>query len=143
MTWKEECLSALHTEDLFIDYGHRTRFKELLDCFSEQPFFTSGLCKCMYLSAWDDGHFFIMLGTLNQMALARETSLEGMRFTGDILASEQQDAQYYAYLLANSFLDGTSFSLPDEAQVPRDIQFIIRQAQKAAAIIDQCFDTKA
>ena len=127
MTMNERCLAALGEEHMFLDSGHRTRFKELLDCFSSQPFFTPGLCKCMYLSAWDEGHFCIMLETLNQMALGGETGLEGMRFTGD--------------LLANAFLDDAPFSLDPAAQIPDEIRYIIDQALKAAAIIDQCFET--
>ena len=138
MTWKDLCLSALNEEKMFIDSGHRTRFKELLDCFSDQPFFTPGLCKCMYLSAWDDSHFFIMLETLNQMVLGGEISLDGMRFTGDILANEQQNAEAYVYLLANSFLDNVPFTVPEEVSIPEEMQFIIQQALKAAAVIDQC-----
>lgn len=141
MTMNERCLAALGEEHMFVDSGHRTRFKELLDCFSGQPFFTPGLCKCMYLSAWDDGHFCIMLETLNQMALGGETGLEGMRFTGDLLANAQEDAQYYVYMLANAFLDDAPFSLDPDAQIPDEIRYIIGQALKAAAIIDQCFET--
>ena len=92
----------------------------------------------MYLSAWDDSHFFIMLETLNQMVLGGEISLDGMRFTGDILANEQQNAEAYVYLLANSFLDNVPFTVPEEVSIPEEIQFIIQHALKAAAVIDQC-----
>ena len=53
MNWKDRCFLYLNEEKLFEDSEHRTRFWELLDCYGEQPFFTKGLCKCMYLSAWD------------------------------------------------------------------------------------------
>ena len=82
-----------------------------------------------------------MLETLNQMALGGETGLEGMRFTGDLLANAQEDAQYYVYMLANAFLDDAPFSLDPAVQVPDEIRYIIDQALKAAAIIDQCFET--
>ena len=64
MNWKTSCYLALEEEKLFETYGHRNRFMELLDCFDDQPFFSPGLCKCMYLSAWDEEHFAIMLETL-------------------------------------------------------------------------------
>lgn len=138
MNWKEKCFSALKEADLFEDSGHRTRFKELMDCFCSQPFFTGGLCKCMYLSAWDEGHFCILLETLTQMSLGNDTSLEEMRFNGDVLAKAQQDAQYYVYLLANAFLDGTDFVLEPENEIPEDIRHIITQALAAARVIDAC-----
>lgn len=52
MNQKDACLFALDKAKLFESSGHRTRFKELMDCYSQFPFFTKGLCKCMYLSAW-------------------------------------------------------------------------------------------
>ena len=50
MTWQEQCIRALSDQDLFEDSWHKTRFKELLDCYISYPFFTKGLCKCMYVS---------------------------------------------------------------------------------------------
>ena len=49
MNQKDACLLALDRAKLFENSGHRTRFKELMDCYSHFPFFTNGLCKCMYL----------------------------------------------------------------------------------------------
>ena len=45
MNWKEQWIVALDKEYLFENSSHRTRFKELLDCFADYPFFTKGLCK--------------------------------------------------------------------------------------------------
>ena len=50
MNQKDACLFALDRAKLFENSGHRTRFKELMDCYNHFPFFTNGLCKCMYLS---------------------------------------------------------------------------------------------
>ena len=72
MNWKEQWIVALDKEYLFENSSHRTRFKELLDCFADYPFFTKGLCKCMYLSAWDEEHSCIMLSMLTEMSLEHE-----------------------------------------------------------------------
>ena len=72
MKWKNDYLTALDEAGLFENTGHRTRFKELMDCYAGFPFFSKGLCKCIYLSAWDDEHFAIMLETLNEMTLGQE-----------------------------------------------------------------------
>ena len=45
MNQKDACLFALDKAKLFESSGHRTRFKELMDCYSQFPFFTKGLCK--------------------------------------------------------------------------------------------------
>lgn len=72
MAWQEKCIKALSDQNLFKDSWHKTRFKELMDCYSNYPFFTRGLCKCMYLSAWDEEHFCIMLENLAEMTLGKE-----------------------------------------------------------------------
>ena len=76
MNWKEQWIAALDKEHLFENSSHRTRFKELLDCFADYPFFTKGLCKCMYLSAWDEEHFCIMLSMLTEMSLEHEKNTD-------------------------------------------------------------------
>lgn len=136
MNWKDRCFLAIDEEKLFESPGHRTRFFELLDCYSEFPFFTKGLCKCMYLSAWDEEHFAIMLETLTSMGLGRETDTEDMRLQGDTLAEAQPDAEYYVYQLSNAFLDDQPFALPPDAELEPEKRHIIRQALKAAEIID-------
>ena len=136
MEWKDRCFLYLDEEKLFEDSGHRTRFWELLDCYGEQPFFTKGLCKCMYLSAWDEEHFAIMLETLTSMSLGRETNTEDMRLHGDTLAQVQPDEEYYVVQLSNAFLDDKPFSLPDNASLEPKQQHIINQALKAASVID-------
>lgn len=136
MKWKDRCFLYLDEEKLFEDSGHRTRFWELLDCYGEQPFFTKGLCKCMYLSAWDEEHFAIMLETLTSMSLGRETNTEDMRLHGDTLAQVQPDEEYYVVQLSNAFLDDKPFSLPGNARLEPKQQHIINQALKAASVID-------
>lgn len=134
---KERYFSILDNENMFEDSGHRTRFKELLDCYADFPFFTKGLCKCMYLSAWDDEHFCILLEILTDMSLGRDTNTKEMRVKGEALAEEQHDAQYYVYQLSNAFLDNAPFHLPETADVPQEIAHIISRAQEAADLIDQ------
>lgn len=91
----------------------------------------------MYLSAWDEEHFAIMLETLTSMSLGRETDTRDMRIQGDTLAEVQPDAEYYVYQLSNAFLDNKPFSLPDNAKLEQTQRHIIEQALKAAAVIDQ------
>lgn len=137
MSWRQKVFSALDAEKMFENSGHRTRFKELMDCFSGYPFFTRGLCKCVYLSSWDEEHFCIMLETLTDLSLGKETDTKEMRIKGDALAEEQTDGQYYVYLLSNAFLDDTPFRFTATASIPADIRYIIRRALQAAEIIDR------
>ena len=137
MKWKDKCFRALDDEKMFENSGHRTRFKELSDCYCSYPFFTKGLCKCMYLSAWDEEHFCIMLETLSEMSVGKEKNTKEMRNKGEIIAEEQKNDEYYVYELSNSFLDNKPFSIDDPSKISPEIRYIIERAQKAAEIIDQ------
>lgn len=137
MNWKEQWIVALDKENLFENSGHRTRFKELLDCYADYPFFTKGLCKCMYLSAWDEEHFCIMLTMLTEMSLEHEKNTDEMRTQGDILLEEQPEEESYIYQLSNAFLDNTIFQLDDPQKVQPDILYIIQKALRVSDIIDQ------
>lgn len=139
MGWKENCLAALDAAKLFENSGHRTRFKELMDCYSNYPFFTKGLCKCMYLSAWDDEHFAVMLETLMDMSLGREQDTKDMQVKGDALAEERNDGEYYVYLLSGTFLEDKPYTLPEDADIPQEIRYIIDRAIRASAVIDEVF----
>ena len=90
----------------------------------------------MYLSAWDEEHFAIMLETLSSMSLGRETNTDDMRLQGDTLAEAQPDAEYYVFQLSNAFLDGKPFVLPDNALLEPEQRHIIQQALKAAEVIE-------
>jgi hypothetical protein len=137
MAWKDRCFQALDEAKLFENSAHRTRFRELLDCYADYPFFTPGVCKCMYLSGWDEEHFCIMLETLTELALGRETDTNEMRIKGDAFLEEMPSAEYYVYKLSNAFLDDEPFQLDvPEEDLPPDILYIIRRALLAAAIID-------
>ncbi len=137
MKWNEACLRELTQAGLFVDSGHRTRFKELMDCFCDKPFFSKGLCKCMYLSAWDEEHFSILLPTLSNMSLSRDTDTSEMLVIGDSLADEQANDESYIYRLSISFLDHSDFHIDETVQLSERTAYVIAQAQKAAALIDQ------
>ena len=134
---KNSYFSLLDIENMFEDEGHRTRFKELLDCYAVFPFFTKGLCKCMYLSAWDEEHFCIMLEILTDMSLGGDANTREMRVKGEALAEEHPDAEYYVYQLSNAFLDGVPYELPEDAELPSGIKHIISRALRAGELIDR------
>ncbi|MGI6017507.1 MAG: hypothetical protein ACOX8M_01655 [Marvinbryantia sp.] len=138
MLWKDEIFIELQKQNLFQDSAHRTRFKELLDCYYKASFFTVGLCKCMYLSCWDDEHFIIMLDMLNQLSLKENMNLDDMHETGQLLA-EEADGHYSNYVmqLSCAFLMDQPF---DTNILPADLapegRYIIETALKASAAID-------
>lgn len=140
MSWNENCLNALTRAGLFESSGHKTRFNELLECFSGKPFFTKGLCKCMYLSAWDEEHFAILLEMLSFMSIGKEKDTREMSVVGDSLAEEQADDESYIYRLSISYLENTPFRLDENVHLSERTAYVISQAQQAAAIIDETVD---
>ena len=136
MNWKDKCFAALAEKNMFEDSWHRTRFKELLDCYIRSPFFSRGLCKCMYLSAWDEEHFCIMLEMLTSMNLGQDENTDDMRRNGDVLAEAQTDDSFYIYQLSNAFLDNAPFHPDPDANISPEYMYIIKRAQEAAEIID-------
>lgn len=137
MSWKDTVFNELDRQQLFQSDGHRTRFKELTDCYADAPFFTPGLCKCMYLSSWDDEHFLVMLDMLNQLSLRPRMNLDDMEENGQLMAEESDNYDTYVLRLSCAFLDNSPFSLdclPDTID-PKG-RYIITEALKAAAIID-------
>ena len=139
MMWKNEVYRQLRSQHLFENEAHQSRFKELLDCYSQAVFFTPGLCKCMYLSCWDEEHFFIMLDMLNQLKLKDHMTLSDMNENGKLMVEEMPDDDYEATImqLSCNFLSGTPF---DQTSLPKNFdpkgRHIIEQALKASAVID-------
>lgn len=136
MGWKENCIAVLDEAKMFENSEHRTRFIELMDCYSEYPFFTKGLCKCMYLSAWDDEHFAILLETLMRMALGKEQDTEDMAIHGEALAEEENGDEQKMYCLSCEFLEGGPCTV-DLTGVSEEKAYIMTRALQAAEIIDR------
>ena len=142
MSKSEMYVAALEENGLFETPGHRTRFKELMDCYGDYPFFSKGLCKCMYLSAWDEEHFAIILQIRSDLAIGRERNTQEMRIQGDALArdaSEQtgRDGDYYVYQLSNAFLDNQEFIMPKDVKLSLEYEYIMKRALEAEKVIDK------
>ena len=144
--WKDDVFQKLSEQQLFQDEAHRSRFKELLDCYASAPFFTHGRCKCMYMSCWDDEHFCIMLEMLNQLSLQHNMGLNDMYENGELMAEEKQESGSYedqVMKLSCAFLMDEPFS-PDALHKDYDPvgRRFIMESLKAAAVIDAATDTK-
>ena len=123
MRWSDKCMLELTHHNLFENDEHRSRFRDLLECYSEAPFFTKGLCKCMYLSAWDNEHFAVMLDILNAMTINRQNNLDDMKDQGEVLEAaaengELEDASSAEiWKLSNAFLNNKPYDSPMTARL--------------------------
>lgn len=146
MRWSDKCMLELTHHNLFENDEHRSRFRDLLECYSEAPFFTKGLCKCMYLSAWDNEHFAVMLDILNAMTINRQNNLDDMKDQGEVLEAaaengELEDASSAEiWKLSNAFLNNKPYdssSLHSLEIDDPDTAYLIKRALLTADVIDQ------
>ena len=136
MGFNERCLNRLSDYGMFHDSLHYTRMKELLDCFSNKPFFNKGICKCMYLSAWDDEHFMIILSILNTMSLGKHEDTADMEVEGDSYVEESSEEESPVYQLSSSFLTGLPYNGPALETLPEETRSLMELGMKAAELID-------
>ncbi|HIT64635.1 MAG TPA: hypothetical protein IAC37_09410 [Candidatus Ventrimonas merdavium] len=136
MGWIDRCFQVMDEEMMFESSGHRTRFWELLECYGRYSFFTRGLCKCMYLAAWDEEHFAVMLETLAGMVLAKEQDTEEMRLSGELMAEDDDSPDQVVYRLSAGFLQGR-VEMPDHPEeLPLELQYLLGRALMASNLID-------
>lgn len=129
------CVQALEDQNLFDSAEHRSRFAELIGCYCEHPFFTAGLCKCMYLSAWDMEHFIVMLDILNDLTAGKNNDTREMEDHGDIMIEEGNDRDKEILHLSTAFLTGRDYD-PDMSHVDEEGKRILHYALQAAEVID-------
>ena len=137
MNWNEKCLLELTHHNVFENAEHRLRFRDLLNCYYKMPFFTKGLCKCMYLSSWDEEHFMVMLEILNEMTLEGDKNLSMMKDQGEVLARETEGYPGEIFKLSNAFLNDAEYHLPDLGVMDPEGAHIIKRALLAAEYIDE------
>lgn len=144
MKWTEKCILDLAHHNLFEDDDHQRRFCDLLECYFGKPFFSKGLCKCMYLASWDTEHFIILLETLNCTLIEQDFSLRLLRDQGEILQAKAHNSddivQEEIWRLANSFMSQLPYHPADfasfEVTYP-DAAYLIRKTILASDLIDQ------
>lgn len=143
MKWSEKCIMELTHRNLFENDEHRARFRDLLDCYCSAPFFTKGLCKCMYLSSWDQKQFAQILDVLNEMVLEGDDALNLMKDNGMVLEqsakSEGDTATACILEVSKDLLDDKPYDRSRlkglEIQDP-EIAYMLKRGLLAAQCID-------
>lgn len=114
MSWREHCVEGLDRQRCFVSAFHKSRFIEMFDRFKYQPFFTKGLCKCMFLSAFDQEHTNVMTDMLQELTRRKSQDLSYMLEHGKEAASHGHVNERTMYELAEYFLTHPD-STPDES----------------------------
>lgn len=143
MRWAEMCILNLSQKELFIDDEHKSRFRELLNCYIDRPFFCKGLCKCMFLAGLDQEHFFVILNILNQTTIEKDRSLELMKDEIGLLEEqagrEGEEGDRLIFRLLSFFLGNRSFDRKDLfnlKEIQPESAAIIRRGLLASEQID-------
>ncbi len=143
MLWSEKCLLELTHHNMFESSDHRLRFRDLITCYYQAPFFCKGLCKCMYLSSWDEEHFLIMLGILNELTINGNRSLKPMKDQGVEMEKQCSREELEVMKLSNSFLTNYPYQAPEMGEIDPDTAHILHRGLLAAAYIDNLPDIPA
>ncbi len=134
-----QCIKRLGNEDLFITSEHRQLFSDLLNCYSDYPFFHKGLCKCMYLSCFDMEHYVIMLDILNDMSIGRSQNTDEMSDNGITMENEAEGYDRYIIQMSGAFLKNEPFEIPDE-DIEEEGLKIMHMGLRASEVIDEIFE---
>lgn len=137
MRWNEKCLMELTHRNMFEDTDHRVRFRDLVNCYYQAPFFTKGLCKCMYLSSWDEVHFAMILDILNEITLEGAKNLRLMKIQGEVLERQMTGDEAEIFKLSMAFLNNRPYELPPFDLMDAESAHIIRQSLQAAVYIEE------
>ena len=135
-----QCIKELGKRDLFITSEHRQLFDDLLNCYCDYPFFSKGLCKCMYLSSWDMEHYVIMLDILNDMSIGKSQDTSEMTDNGITMESQPEGYERYIIQKSGALLNDKPYVIPDEVTDPEGLR-IMRMGLAASEVIDEIFET--
>ncbi|MGI6070219.1 MAG: hypothetical protein ACOYBE_07295 [Blautia sp.] len=114
MSWREYCVEGLDQQNCFVSAFHKSRFIEMFDRVKYQPFFTKGLCKCLFLSAWDQEHTNVMKNMLQELIQKKCQDVGYMLEQGKEFARHGHVNEKTMYELAEYFLTHPNCT-PDES----------------------------
>lgn len=104
MNWLDKCESTLTSAHIFLSHSHLARFASAFHTLKQQPFVSKGLCKCAFLSAWDQQHFDIFMDMVEQMIANNETNLDRMILAGEEHIRNAKSNEKILYSLSQEFL---------------------------------------
>ncbi|HIZ43885.1 MAG TPA: hypothetical protein H9672_04060 [Firmicutes bacterium] len=114
MAWKDKCLRSLMDAKLFLSSAHMDRFKETWKTLKKQPFCTKGLCKCLFLSAWDQEHYQFLKDTVDEMITRKDTDTSYMLEKGRVVLDNVALSERELFKLSIQFLENEGVT-PDDS----------------------------
>lgn len=113
MAWQDQCLRSLTDAKLFLSTAHMERFKETWKVLKKQPFCTKGICKCLFLSGWDQEHYQFLKDTVEEMIVRQDTDTSYMLEKGRVILGNVALSERELFKLSIEFLEKEG-QTPDE-----------------------------
>lgn len=114
MDWRDYCIEELAKHRCFVSAMHKLRFIEMHEMAAAEPFFSKGLCKCLFLAAWDQKDTENMKQILAQMAESGEGNAEQVLSVWHYDSPRVSSNQKAVYELARDFIQKPG-ETPDES----------------------------
>lgn len=90
MRWQDKCVNELLKRNLFLSIVHLERFEQILQRVKEEPFFTKGVCKCLFLLSWEPEKASQVQEILMEMKDRGESEKEYLVHSADRLFPNEQ-----------------------------------------------------
>ncbi len=132
MAWKEKCFRSLMDAKLFLSTAHMERFKELWKVLKKQPFCTKGMCKCLFMAAWDQEHYQFLKDTVDEMIARKDTDTSYMLEKGRVVLDNVALSERELFKLSIHFLE-------EEGRTP-DERFLLKLAHHWVPIADNTLE---
>ena len=113
MAWRDKCLRSVMDAKLFLSTAHLERFKECWKLLKKQPFCTKGICKCLFLAAWDQEHYQFFRDTIDEMIARKDTDTSYMLEKGRVVLGNVALSERELFKLSIDFLEKEG-ETPDE-----------------------------
>ena len=127
MDWKNKVVDALIKGDCFFSTFQKMRFIQLFNELKDEPFFSKGFCKCVFLASCDQEHTDFLKKVVDNMLKLSDEHASSLKANEKVL-----------FRLSDDFLRNPD-STPDESfllELSRSWVPIGDSALQASLIID-------
>ena len=138
MDWKNKVVDALIKGDCFFSTFQKMRFIQMFNELKDEPFFSKGFCKCVFLASCDQEHTDFLKKVVDKLISMDAKNTDYMLKLSDEHASSLKANEKVLFRLSDDFLRNPD-STPDESfllELSRSWVPIGDSALQASLIID-------
>ena len=106
MDWKNKVVDALIEGDCFFSTFQKMRFIQLFNELKDEPFFSKGFCKCVFLASCDQEHTDFLKKVVDKLISMDAKNTDYMLKLSDEHASSLKANEKVLFRLSDDFLSG-------------------------------------